>query len=95
MRCDDFGEGVVEVGFWVVGGTEWAAGQNVGAELEVQKAGFEVDEFVPEAVVCDCGGPEGGQAREEDVDGDLETGLRDVEDVFGGEEGQQGEGEVR
>lgn len=94
MRGDDFGQRIVEVRLGVVGRTKWARGEHVGAELQVEQTRFEVDEFVTQSVVGDGWRAEGGQAREEHVDGDLEPGLREAEDVLGGVEGDEGEGEV-
>lgn len=88
MRGDEVGERVVEEGGGVVRGAEGAGGEDVRAELEVEEAGFEVDEAGAEGEVRGGQGAEGREAVEEDVDGDLEAGLGEGEDVFGREEGE-------
>lgn len=94
VRSDKAGERIVEVRPWVVGAAEGAGGEHVRAELQVQEARFEVDEFVAQSVVGDGGRAQRGQAREEHVDGDLQAGLRQVEDALWCVSGEEGEGEV-
>ena len=47
MGCENAGEGVVEVGVWVVGVTECTFCEDRGAVLEEEEAGIETVEAVP------------------------------------------------
>lgn len=88
VRSQEGGERVVEVGAGLIGGAE-GAGEDFGAVLEVEEAGFKVDKLGAEGLVVggeDVVGAEGAEAVEEDVGVDLEAGLSHLEDVFWGEE---------
>lgn len=82
MRGQDGGDGVEEVGPRLVGEAEGAGGEGIGAELEVEEAGFEVDEAGAEDGVRLGKGAESGEAGEEDIDRYLEAGLGCAKDVF-------------
>lgn len=87
---DEVRKSIVEIAPRLVRAAKRAVGDHIRAKLHVQQATLQVDKLGPQDLVRKRKGivrAHGRDAVEEDIDGDLQATIREVEEVLGCEEG--------